>query len=144
MKHASIQNNWSPTSWQSFEASQQPVYRDSEMLESVLSELGQLPPIVTSWEVESLKKELAKAHPYQTWLNKTQIVIEDLVTNTKAVAPDHQTILDRQQAFGYTQEDIKFFLQPMTVSAQDPVGSMGRDIPPVSYTNLTLPTRDLV
>ena len=61
MKHASIPNNWSPTSWRSFEASQQPTYKNNEALESVLAELGQLPPIVTSWEVESLKKELARA-----------------------------------------------------------------------------------
>ena len=61
MKHASIPNNWSPTSWRSFEASQQPTYKNNEALESVLAELSQLPPIVTSWEVESLKKELAKA-----------------------------------------------------------------------------------
>jgi glutamate synthase (NADPH/NADH) large chain len=44
--------------------------------------------------------------------------------------PDHQTLLDRQQAFGYTQEDIKFFLKPMAIDSQEPLGSMGRDIPP--------------
>jgi len=76
-----------------------------------------------------LKTELAKAHPYQTWLNQTQIIIEDLATVAEPIAPNHQTILDRQQAFGYTQEDIKFFLLPMATSGQDPVGSMGRDIP---------------
>ena len=43
--------------------------------------------------------------------------------------PDPQTLLDRQQAFGYTQEDIRFFLQPMGLTGEDPVGSMGRDIP---------------
>ena len=76
-----------------------------------------------------LKTELAKAHPYQTWLNQTQIILEDLATANEPIAPNHQTILDRQQAFGYTQEDIKFFLLPMASSGQDPVGSMGRDIP---------------
>jgi len=41
--------------------------------------------------------------------------------------PDEQTLLDRQQAFGYTQEDIKFFLTPIAMSGQEPVGSMGTD-----------------
>ncbi len=76
-----------------------------------------------------LKADLAKAHPYQTWLNKTQIKLEDLPAEEEPVPPDHQALLDRQQAFGYTQEDIKFFLTPMAISGQDPVGSMGRDIP---------------
>ena len=76
-----------------------------------------------------LKADLAKAHPYQTWLNQTQIVLEDLPSDVEAMAPDQQTLLDRQQAFGYTQEDVKFFLAPMSISGQDPVGSMGRDIP---------------
>ena len=76
-----------------------------------------------------LKADLAKAQPYQTWLNQTQIVLEDLPSDVAAMAPDQRTLLDRQQAFGYTQEDIKFFLAPMSISGQDPVGSMGRDIP---------------
>jgi len=76
-----------------------------------------------------LKADLAKAHPYQTWLNKTQIKLEDLPAEKEPVPLDHQALLDRQQAFGYTQEDVKFFLTPMAISGQDPVGSMGRDIP---------------
>ena len=76
-----------------------------------------------------LKADLAKAHPYQTWLNQTQIKLEDLSADVESLPPDHQTLLDRQQAFGYTQEDAKFYLNPMAISGQDPVGSMGRDIP---------------
>ena len=77
-----------------------------------------------------LKDELAHAKPYQTWLNETQIHLENLPSEVAAMPPDHQTLLDRQQAFGYTQEDIKFFLRPMAMEGLDPVGSMGRDIPP--------------
>ncbi|MCH8237169.1 MAG: glutamate synthase subunit alpha, partial [Proteobacteria bacterium] len=77
-----------------------------------------------------LKSELARAKPYQTWLNESQIHLEDLPSEVAAMPPDHQTLLDRQQAFGYTQEDIKFFLAPMATDGEDPVGSMGRDIPP--------------
>jgi len=43
--------------------------------------------------------------------------------------PDPKILLDRQQAFGYTQEDLKFFLGPRALSGQEPVGGMGRDIP---------------
>jgi len=78
----------------------------------------------------ALKQELARAKPYQAWLDATQIHLEKLPPEVAAMPPDPQTLLDRQQAFGYTQEDIKFFLAPMALEGQDPVGSMGRDIPP--------------
>ncbi|MEO5336081.1 MAG: glutamate synthase large subunit [Magnetospirillum sp. WYHS-4] len=77
-----------------------------------------------------VKEELASRFPYQEWLDKTQIRVESLPAEVAAMAPDPATLLDRQQAFGYTQEDIKFFLAPMALDGQDPVGSMGRDIPP--------------
>lgn len=77
-----------------------------------------------------LKAQLASAKPYQRWLDETQIRLTDLPPEIAAMPPDGETLLDRQQAFGYTQEDIRFFLKPMAASGQDPVGSMGRDIPP--------------
>jgi glutamate synthase (NADPH) large chain len=77
-----------------------------------------------------LKDTLSKAKPYREWLNATQIRLENLPPEVSAMPPDRQTLLDRQQAFGYSQEDIKFFLLPMVESGLDPVGSMGRDIPP--------------
>jgi 3-deoxy-7-phosphoheptulonate synthase len=52
---------WSPTSWQSKRAEQQPVYADHEALACALAALASLPPLVTSWEVESLKEQLAGA-----------------------------------------------------------------------------------
>ena len=79
---------------------------------------------------EELKETLAAAKPYQDWLDATQIQIESLPDEVAAMPPDRQTLLDRQQAFGYTQEDVKFFLSPMVTGGQDPIGSMGRDIPP--------------
>jgi len=79
---------------------------------------------------EELKKTLAQAKPYQAWLDETQIHIEQLPREVAAMPPGRQTLLDRQQAFGYTQEDIKFFLAPMAIDGMDPIGSMGRDIPP--------------
>jgi glutamate synthase (NADPH/NADH) large chain len=76
---------------------------------------------------EEIKAELANRAPYGQWVNETQILLENLPPEVAAMAPDSQTLLDRQQAFGYTQEDIKFFLRPMALSGQEPVGSMGTD-----------------
>ncbi len=78
---------------------------------------------------EEIKASLAQAKPYQKWLDETQIQLEDLPDEVGPMAPDPRTLLDRQQAFGYTQEDTKFFLTPMALTGQDPIGSMGMDIP---------------
>jgi glutamate synthase (NADPH/NADH) large chain len=77
-----------------------------------------------------IKEQLASAHPYQAWLDATQIHLKDLPAEVGPMAPDAQTLLHRQQAFGYTQEDVRLFLAPMALSSEDPIGSMGRDIPP--------------
>ena len=77
-----------------------------------------------------LKAELAGAQPYKTWLEKTQIQLEDLPSEVTPMHPGARTLLRRQQTFGYTQEDIKFFLEPMGISGMDPIGSMGYDTPP--------------
>ncbi|MGR8980284.1 MAG: glutamate synthase large subunit [Gammaproteobacteria bacterium] len=74
-----------------------------------------------------LKADLANRHPYSEWLSKTQILLDDLPTEIAAMAPDENTLLDRQQAFGYTQEDIDFIMKPMAQTGQEAVGSMGID-----------------
>jgi len=76
-----------------------------------------------------LKNQLADAHPYREWLNKTQITLDQLPPAIDTMSPDAATLLDRQQAFGYTQEDIKFLLTPMVCTGQEAVGSMGADNP---------------
>ncbi|MBD3661181.1 MAG: glutamate synthase subunit alpha, partial [Arenibacter algicola] len=78
---------------------------------------------------EEIKKDLASSKPYKELLAKTQIKVEDLPPENPAMAPDHDTMLDAQQAFGYTQEDLKHFIKPMALTGQDPIGSMGRDTP---------------
>lgn len=78
---------------------------------------------------EELKADLSNSKPYQKWLDRTQIKVEDLPPENPAMAPDHDIMLDAQQAFGYTQEDIKHFIKPMALTGQDPIGSMGRDTP---------------
>ncbi|UCC55820.1 MAG: glutamate synthase large subunit [Gammaproteobacteria bacterium] len=76
-----------------------------------------------------IKAELAGRHAYQEWLNKTQIRLQNLPGEISPMVPDHDTLLDRQQAFGYTQEDIKFLMTPMAVTGQEAIGSMGADNP---------------
>jgi len=77
-----------------------------------------------------VKAELSGMQPYQEWLNRAQIVLEDLpaVPNSETV-PNSPSLLDRQQAFGYTQEDLKFLLTPMAATGQEAIGSMGTDTP---------------
>ena len=76
-----------------------------------------------------LKAELSNKHSYQAWLDDSQIQLEALPAEIAAMQPSAEVLLDRQQAFGYTQEDIKFFMQPMAENGMDPIGSMGIDTP---------------
>ncbi|MBS0410695.1 MAG: glutamate synthase large subunit, partial [Proteobacteria bacterium] len=81
---------------------------------------------------DEIKATLADAEPYEEWLRQTQFKLEDLPEPAAwepATANDPDALLDRQQAFGYTQEDLTFFLEPMAVTADDPIGSMGADTP---------------
>ena len=83
-------------------------------------------------EDEEIKTKLAEAEPYEEWLDRTQYKLADLdvIEPELAELPKPTgTLLDRQQAFGYTQEDTTRFLEPMAVNADDPLGSMGTDTP---------------
>ncbi|WP_304190684.1 glutamate synthase central domain-containing protein, partial [Phenylobacterium aquaticum] len=83
-------------------------------------------------EDEEIKRSLSEAEPYEEWLANTQFKLEDLANVTGDVPPasnDPAVLLDRQQAFGYTQEDLQFFLEPMGQQGEDPIGSMGGDVP---------------
>ncbi|MEC8775318.1 MAG: glutamate synthase central domain-containing protein, partial [Pseudomonadota bacterium] len=83
---------------------------------------------------EELKSGLANAYPYQDWLDRTQIHLKSLPREIGPMTPDSDTLLDMQQSFGYTREDLKFFLDPMAEKGEDPIGSMGRDIPLASLS----------
>ena len=78
---------------------------------------------------EEIKESLAQQHPYAEWLQQHLVSIEDLPAAPPAPAPDHDTILRRQLAFGYTREDLKVLLEPMAVNGEEPLGSMGTDTP---------------
>ena len=75
---------------------------------------------------DEIKRELAAQHPYRQWLAGNIIDINDLPT-ARAEQPDHETVLKRQQAFGYTQEDLRVLIGPMAINGEEPVGSMGTD-----------------
>ncbi len=78
---------------------------------------------------EEIKAELSARRPYQQWLDEAQIMVRDLPVTVSPMAPDDKTLLQRQQAFGYTQEDIKLLMLPMVASGQEAIGSMGTDSP---------------
>jgi len=83
-------------------------------------------------EDDEIKAELAAAEPYQQWLDAAQYKLKDLEVvepELAAIPVDKTSLLDRQQAFGYTQEDIAKFLEPMAIAGDDPIGSMGTDTP---------------
>jgi glutamate synthase (NADPH/NADH) large chain len=87
-----------------------------------------------------LKDELAASHPYQAWLDKSQIHLKNLPANVNGAAGgDPETLLDRQQAFGYTQEDLKILMTPMAVTGQEGIGSMGADSPVAVLSNKAKP-----
>ncbi|MFZ9643068.1 MAG: glutamate synthase-related protein [Candidatus Methylopumilus sp.] len=73
-----------------------------------------------------IKKSLAEAKPYKAWIEKSRYSLADLPkVETKAAMA--ASLLDTQQAFGYTQEDIKFVMQPMLANGEEASGSMGND-----------------
>jgi glutamate synthase (NADPH/NADH) large chain len=125
------------------------VTRDNRII--MASEMGVLPiaekDIVEKWRLqpgkmllvdldqsrlipdEELKATLARSHPYREWLERTQIVLEDLPAVPEQLARSNFSLLDRQQAFGYTQEDLRLLMSPMAIQGEEAVGSMGNDTP---------------
>ncbi len=76
-----------------------------------------------------LKSSLATQHPYQEWLDRGQILVRSLPSAGHEHAKTNTSLLDLQQAFGYTQESLKFLMAPMAHTGQEAVGSMGTDTP---------------
>jgi len=89
-------------------------------------------------EDAEVKADLAEAEPFAQWLEQSQVRladIEDIEPELSEIPENGTTLLQRQQAFGYTQEDIARFLEPMAVGGEDPVGSMGTDTPSAVLSN---------
>ena len=76
---------------------------------------------------EEIKAGLAAEHPYREWLDTHVIHLRDLADAPYAAPPDRESILRRQRAFGYTEEDLRLLLGPMAATGAEPIGSMGTD-----------------
>jgi glutamate synthase (ferredoxin) len=76
---------------------------------------------------DEIKDQLAQAHPYADWLREHLVAIEDLPDAPDVPLPDPDTVRQRQQIFGYTDEDLKLLVGPMARQGEEPVGSMGHD-----------------
>ena len=89
---------------------------------------------------KELKDSLANAKPYREWVDKIRIRLDELPSPAEKIEAATASMLDRQQAFGYTQEDIKVILEPMIQNGEEATGSMGTDsaLPVLSSKNKTL------
>ncbi len=78
---------------------------------------------------EEIKDKIVSEKPYRQWIDENLIHINDLPRPTFIHQPNHETILQRQRAFGYTEEELRMILQPMAESGAEAIGSMGNDTP---------------
>ncbi|MGA3263802.1 MAG: glutamate synthase central domain-containing protein, partial [Terracidiphilus sp.] len=76
-----------------------------------------------------IKKQLAGRQPYAEWLQQQQVKLDQLPEPSRIIPTNHETILRRQRAYGYSEEDLKILLAPMGAKGEEPIGSMGTDVP---------------
>jgi glutamate synthase (ferredoxin) len=76
-----------------------------------------------------LKAAITAAQPYRQWVRESLVSLEDLPAPESVIPPDHETVLRRQEVFGYTAEDVRLIINPMATTGSDPIGSMGNDAP---------------
>jgi glutamate synthase domain-containing protein 2/glutamate synthase domain-containing protein 1/glutamate synthase domain-containing protein 3 len=84
---------------------------------------------------EELKKKYSSAQPYEKWLKEHHVLLENLPEPSQHTEPSHRKILQQQQAFGYTFEDLRFIIGPMANDGVQPLGSMGTDTPLAVLSN---------
>ncbi|HTA18064.1 MAG TPA: glutamate synthase central domain-containing protein, partial [Polyangia bacterium] len=84
---------------------------------------------------DEIKQEIAGAHPYGMWLKEHMITLGDLPKPPVVIEPDHETVRRRQEAFGYTTEDMKVLMGPMATDGVEATGSMGTDTPLAVLSN---------
>ncbi len=77
---------------------------------------------------EEIKGELAAQHPYRQWLDDGLLHLDDLPDRDREL-PSHESLVHRQQLFGYSEEELGVLLQPMATTGAEPIGSMGNDVP---------------
>ena len=76
-----------------------------------------------------IKKTLAARQPYADWLKEQQVILDTLPEPSRVIASNPETLLRRQRAYGYSEEDLRILLGPMGSRGEEPVGSMGTDTP---------------
>ena len=76
-----------------------------------------------------IKKELAGRQPYAAWLKEQQVLLDHLPEPSRVIGSNPETLLRRQRAYGYSEEDLKVLLGPMGAKGEEPIGSMGTDVP---------------
>ena len=91
---------------------------------------------------EELKDSIVKAHPYREWLDKHMVELADVKAAPEVPVPDHNTVTNRQRAFGYTFEELRMLLVPMARDGVEAVGSMGTDTPLAVLSNRPHPLYD--
>ncbi|HUE38217.1 MAG TPA: glutamate synthase central domain-containing protein, partial [Candidatus Binatia bacterium] len=80
---------------------------------------------------DEIKEEMAARKPYRQWLDQNLVKLADLPPAASLPEGfDESTLLEQQQAFGYTSEDLRMLMAPMAINGQEAVGSMGTDTPP--------------
>ncbi len=78
---------------------------------------------------DELKQRIAGAQPYARWLDEHLVRLDQLPRPGRVIEPDHETVLRRQEVFGYTSEDVGRLITPMAIDGTEPIGSMGTDTP---------------
>ena len=76
-----------------------------------------------------IKKQLASRQPYGEWIKEQQVTLEHLPEPNRLIQSNPETLLRRQRAYGYSEEDLKVLLAPMGAAGMEPIGSMGTDVP---------------
>ncbi len=84
---------------------------------------------------DEIKAKIAGEKPYRQWLDKHLVKLADIKDGEPVAPPDHKTMLQRQQAFGYTFEDLRMLLVPMARDGVEAIGSMGTDTPIAPLSN---------
>ena len=78
---------------------------------------------------EEIKADIVGRKPYRAWVTQYRISLDELPEPLNVPQPDHPTIRQRQQAFGYTVEELKMVITPMVVTGEETISSMGTDTP---------------
>ncbi len=84
---------------------------------------------------EEIKADIVGRKPYRSWVNQHKVSLDELPEPMNVPQPDHASLRNRQQAFGYTVEELKMVLTPMAVNGEEPTSSMGTDTPLAVLSN---------